>query len=124
MPTPLEYMQLRAPAFAALPEIATWLDYAEQETGDSYCSDDPHRNKAIFLLAAHQIALNQRNEDGGGSAPSGSIKSEKEGDLARSYGVESNDSNQIDPYLAQTSWGVELWNLQRSCFFLPRTRMQ
>lgn len=117
MPTPAEYMTLRAPAFSLDPQVSDYLEQAELETGTNY---GDLRNKAVFLLAAHWMALAARGGGGSSSAP-GAIKSEKEGDLARSYGAIGTGGD-IDLFLSQTTWGVELYNLQRSCFILPRTR--
>ena len=127
MPTAKEYMTLRAPTFASLANIDDWIAQAEIEVSESNYCDTNMRNKAIFLLTAHWLALNERNNgDGSGIGVAGPVKSEKEGDLARSYGMagETGSKYEIDPYLAQTSWGVELHNLQLSCFMLPRTRYQ
>lgn len=118
MPTPIEYITIRAPDFATDPNINDLISQAELETGENYCSDDM-RNKAIALLVMHWQALAER--DSGNIGVSGAITSEKEGDLARSYGG-SRRSNDRNGDLAQTRWGLELLRLQQSCFFLPRNR--
>ena len=121
MPTPLEYMQIRASAFAALSNIQEYIDLAELEIGDEFC-DDNMKNKAVFLLSAHWLALEERNNGGSGIAAPGTISSEKEGQLSRSYGAISSAEQNIDAYLSQTLWGIELYNLQKSCIMLPRHR--
>lgn len=116
MSTPLQIITLRAPAFALEANITGLISEATKEVGSEYCSD--LKNKAIALLTMHWIALSKKDATGN---TTGSITSEKEGQLSRTYGGMSNSSG-IDPYLALTSWGIELYNLQRKCFVLPRNR--
>jgi hypothetical protein len=79
---------------------------------------------AKALLVCHWLALEAQG--GGSSSSSGSstvggIKSEKEGDLARSFNsiVSADDKN---GYLKSTSFGAELIQLWRACLILPMTR--
>lgn len=83
-------------------------------------------NKAIALTVMHWLALESNSGGSGNASNSGSIKSKKEGDLMISYGSlfsSSSGGAEIDPYLAMTGYGVELWGLWRSCIFRPRNRM-
>lgn len=75
-----------------------------------------HRAYAGALLVLHWIAL----EDRGTGAAGGAVKSEKEGQLARSYSDSMVGKN---AYLSQTHWGMELARLQKTLIFNPRNRM-
>jgi hypothetical protein len=117
MPLPLEYIQIRAPSFALNPNISALIAHAELETGCGYGSEDL-RNKAVALLVCHWLALQAR--DAGDTGVTGNIVSEKEGDLSRSFSDVSLSTN--NSYLSQTSWGMELIQLQNSRIMLPYTR--
>lgn len=90
----------------------------ELEVGTEYCTDDL-RNKAIALLTMHWLTL--PTDGSGNHSQSGSILSEKEGDLSRRYGFSSKTSFS-DPFLSLTSYGIALMALNKGCFFKPRTR--
>lgn len=116
MGTALSYITMRNAEAAANPAVSQYITEAEGQTSDTAYGSN--RYKAVALLVLHQMALDKRNSDSGGSAPSGQISSEKAGDLARSYSggfFLGTSQSSIDPYLAQTSYGVELYNLQCSC---------
>lgn len=117
MSTPQEYLTARAPAsFTSDPNLDSLIAQAEAETADNVFPTADIRNKAVALLVCHWLALKLR----GDSSVSGNVKSEKEGDLSRSYGESSIDN--LDPFLSQTSWGVELYNLQRSNIIQIKSR--
>ena len=115
MSTPLQIITIRAPAFASEPNINDLIAQAELEVGQ--CQGDL-RNKAVALIVMHWIALSKRDPTGNSS---GTIKSEKEGDLARSYG--SVSTKETDNYYGQTTWGLEYLRLLDSTMILPRNRM-
>lgn len=117
MPTPIQYIEVRAPSYAAEPDINDFIEQAELEVGNYYCGNEDFRNKAVALLTCHWKALYKRSEDG---TATGSLVSEKEGDLSRKYSDVSGDIN--DEYLAQTAWGLELIALQKQTMVLPRNR--
>ena len=85
---------------------------ADAQTGTIY---DTQRNDAIALLVLHWLALENR----GAAAAAGSIKSEKEGDLARSYGTTSSKTSH---YLDQTTWGLQLKALRDGLIMSARNR--
>jgi hypothetical protein len=93
------------------------ITMAGEQIGNGY---GDLRNNAIALLVCHWMALS--NRDGGNTGVAGNIKSEKEGDLSRSYGVNSPDSDRTG-YLSQTSWGLELLRIRRKTIIKPITRM-
>ncbi len=114
MSTPLEIITVRAADFATDANIDF---YITQATGRvSACFGDL-QNDAIALMTMHLMALDSR--PGSGNAV-GNVKSEKEGDLSRSFGI--NDSGDGDPYLSQTTWGLEYQRLMDTKFLLPRNR--
>lgn len=101
----LDIITLRAPDFAADPNIDDFIAEAEKETGTVY---GDLRDKAVALLVMHWLEMRDR----GGT--SGMIKSEREGDLSRSYGLSGQTT---DDYLSQTAWGLELLDLRRATIF-------
>ena len=115
MSTPLQIITLRAPDFATEPNIDDLTAQAGLEVSDTCFGD--LKNKAIALIVMHWIALSKRDPEG---TTTGSIKSEKEGDLARSYG--SSGSTTGDPYYSQTAWGLEYLRLLSQSIIGPRNR--
>jgi hypothetical protein len=123
MSTALSYITMRNAEAAANPAVSQYITEAESQISDT--AFGINRYKAVALLVLHQLALEKRNTDSGGSAPSGQVSSEKAGDLARSYSggfFLGTSQSSIDPYLAQTSYGVELFHLQSSCIPLFYSR--
>ncbi|GAH17973.1 unnamed protein product [marine sediment metagenome] len=119
MSTPLEIITIRAPAFALESNINDLITEAELEVSTTEYNTSPLRNKAVALIVMHWIALNKRDSTGG---TAGAIKSEKEGDLSRSFGATGNNED-MDPYYGQTTWGLEFLRLQVQCFIKPTNRM-
>jgi hypothetical protein len=117
--TPLEIIQARAPLFASEPNVSSLIALATTQTGDFGSPDAT--NTAIALLVCHWYALDKRDA-GTGSGIAGSITSESEGELSRSYGS-TVGAGARNAALEQTRWGLELLDLRKSAFFLPRTRM-
>lgn len=117
--TPLEFIQARASAFALEPNVSSLIAIATTQTGDFGSPDAT--NTAIALLVCHWIALDKR-ENGSGLGAAGSIASESEGQLSRSY-ASTVGASARNAALEQTRWGIELLDLRKSAFFLPRTRM-
>ncbi len=117
MSTPLEIITIRAPAFALESNINDLIIEAELEVSTTEYNTSPLRNKAVALIVMHWIALNKRDSTGG---TAGAIKSEKEGDLSRSFGT--TDNGDTDPYYGQTTWGMEFLRFQAQCFIKPRNR--
>ncbi|HEU4402344.1 MAG TPA: DUF4054 domain-containing protein [Candidatus Polarisedimenticolia bacterium] len=115
MSTPADLITLRAPALAAAnsDRIPDLIVEAEALTGPVFGA---HRPLAVALLVLHWLALEARGDAG---AP-GPINSEKEGDLARSYGS-SGDDGEGD--LGSTRWGLELKRLRNATIFAARNRL-
>lgn len=105
--TSKEIIELRAPELAIDPSIDDLILEAENETGQVFGDLRP---KAVALLVLHWLALKVRSASG---VTTGTVQSEREGDLSISYSNSSN-SNIRDSYLAQTLWGIELYNLKQS----------
>lgn len=85
MPTALQYFRIVGKQFAAIPDadVQVWLDMAGTLGAAGCLMGDP-ANLAAALYAAHLMYLDAENMTGEGGR--GPIKSEKEGDLARTYG--------------------------------------
>jgi len=113
--TAKEYITLRAPTFAIDPSIDDLISAATDLISES--AFGINYSKAIALLVCHQMAINVRDASSGGSSPSGNISSQKTGGLSISYSggfFTGTVQSAIDPYLAQTAWGIELYHLKQS----------
>lgn len=106
--TPLEYFRLFAPAFAAVDDstVGKWLTIAGS-IANAACLDAERAAMAQAYYAAHLISLTTDTANG----VTGPVKSEKEGDLSRSYGTVSGD----DTWLGQTPYGLAFINLTGPC---------
>ena len=111
----LGYIQARAPDFYILSNINALIELAEKKTGE-YDDQDTH-DEAVALLVCHWCAKKSISSSG---AVTGGITSEREGELARSYGKSNIDIYNND--LSLTSWGLELYQLQIQNS-LPSNRM-
>lgn len=123
--TPQAVIAIRWPNFPVVdPRLTALIDLASNEMGAAYGKNRP---LAIALLVMHWEALTSRSSDDSSIGnETGSIRSEKEGDLSRSYGSTSSTSSSSsydDMYLSQTSWGLEIIRLRRKSFMMPRNRM-
>jgi len=93
-----------------------------------YISENIFGNKfqyALGLVALHMLMLDKQS--GGSSASSGTgavggIKSEKEGDLSRSFGGIGTNIKERNFYYMQTPFGQELLGLFNACILTPRNR--
>lgn len=117
--TPLEYFRFFAKEYSALtdPEVAALLSVASA-LGNFGCLSGEQLNAATALYAAHLQWLSV-NSGEGGAAGKGSIKMEKEGDLARSYG---NAVTGSDTMLGQSPYGLQFIEMTAACFSGPLTR--
>ena len=114
----------RAPQFSADPRKAAFEELAKLQTstnfGDRY-------NLAVALRMCHWWALEQiagGSSTNSGLTMGGTVKSETEGGLSRSYGnAGSGSTGTTNEDLSRTAFGVELLALIRSSFLKPRTRM-
>jgi len=108
--TIIENVVLRNPAITEDDRLDKMIEVAEGRLsvdtfGDNY-------NEAVALLVLHMYEISDRGGAGG------SITSEREGQLARSFAAAASPMA-----WASTSWGQELIQLTRSLAFFPRTRM-
>jgi len=116
MSTPLEYIASRASAYLSNSTLDSKISEASKQLSQTAFGDLYY--KAVGLLVCHWCALEERSKQHGNTAPSGNVSSEKTGDWSRSFSggfFSGTVQSSLDPYLAQTSWGVELSNLQQSC---------
>lgn len=113
MSTPKEIIVLRTPQYSGESRLDDLITLAGEQTGTAFSNC---RNLAIALLVLHWLTLETQN-----NGTSGSIISEKEGDLQRAYST-SFVISQKYPDLSQTSYGLELIRLRKSCLFNPRNR--
>lgn len=110
MATALEYFRMFAPEFASVDDatVQMWLDMADTQIAVD-CLDDERKAQAQAYYAAHLLWL--ANTQGSGTGGTGAIRSEREGDLSRSYGGVSGDNT----WLGQSGYGQAYWNLARIC---------
>ena len=104
-----QIITVRSAVVAAKSDLATMIEYAEEQL-DEDCYGDNYAN-AVALLVLHLYEVNDR---GGAGGP---VTSEKEGQLSRSFGATAASASYGD-----TSWGRELQTLSRSINFGPRNR--
>ena len=109
--TPLEYFRIFASAFAAMTDeaVGVWLGIAETQI-DVVCLDAERAAQAQALYAAHLIALSNTTATGS-EGTVGPITSEKEGDLARTYGALQGS----DTWMGQTPYGQQYNRLTLVC---------
>lgn len=121
--TAAEIIALKLPSSATDPRLADFISLA-----GFYVSERIFEDKyqyALALVVCHQLALESQ---GGGSAASsgsgavGGIKSEKEGDLARSFGGVGSNISEQKQYFMSTPFGQELLQLWNACILMPRNR--
>ena len=108
--TTTQIITVRSAVVAAKSDLTTMIEYAQEQLSET-CWGDAYAN-AVALLTLHLYEVNDRGGSGG------SITSEREGQLARSFGATASASSWGD-----TSWGRELQTLARGRNFGPRTRM-
>jgi len=109
MASVVQIIEARDPSVTVDARVTTLITLATNLTGAVYGTE---RNTAIALTVLHWLTLEGRGGAGG------SIASEKEGDLARSYHKPMTDN----VYWGSTSWGLELLNLRRMFVFAARNR--
>lgn len=93
-------------AYVSDPFRADALTAAADQT--SACFFGRNYNRAVALRAAHELVLSNRV-----LGEPGTIQSKKEGQLSITFGKTSAVLKD-DSYLAQTTFGLQLLNLQRS----------
>jgi len=122
--TPQEIVAIECPGKETDSRLDDFIDLAELQLDPDVFLDK--YNLALALLVCHWFALEAMgggDENGAGSGVSGGIKSEKEGDLARSFGTAIPTSgNQSDIYYNQTIHGQKLYQLIRSCVMMARNK--
>ena len=119
--TPQAIVILRVPAYDGDPRLDDYEHLADMQTGTVY---GDCRNLAVALMMLHYMTLDDsRGATPGSGSSTGSVKSEKEGDLAKSYGATSSSVSDKYPDLSQTIYGLELIELRNRKIFNPRNRM-
>lgn len=111
MTTALQYFRVIGKQFASLPdaEVQIWLDMAGTLGAGGCLMGDP-LNLATALYAAHLLQLDAENATGEGGR--GPVKSEKEGDLARTYGTATGVS---DGWLGLSPYGQQYSQMLLGC---------
>lgn len=120
--TAKQIVALKSPSFASdtrLDDLVTLAQFhvSSGAYGDAY-------QYALALVVCHWLALDGQ---GGGSSTSsssgvgGSLKSEREGELQRSYGVPSGAD--AKSYYSSTTYGQEFLNLRKTRVLTPHSRV-
>jgi hypothetical protein len=118
-----QIIAIRAPQHSADTRLDDFIELAEMQT--STCFGDRYE-LAVALRVLHLLTLEDMR---GGSATdtgiaiAGTITSESEGQLSRSYGSTAQDAAQKYNSLSCTAYGLELVELIESTMFKPRTRI-
>lgn len=110
--TSLQYFRLFAAEFSTTSDevVGTWLAIAVTlaEVG---CLDSERAAMAQALYAAHLLSLSTRSAQGA-ATQQGPILSEREGDLARTFGQLKGSNT----YMGQTSYGQQYLDIVKVCF--------
>lgn len=109
MTTALQYFRLLATEFAGVDDatVNVWLGIAAQDVY-APCLSDEELARANALMAAH--LLKQAQDASSGIA--GTIKSEREGDLSRTYADTGYDATGLN----STAYGSQYLALTARCF--------
>lgn len=120
--TPQEIVIARVPTYSGDSRLTDYETLATKQTGTVF---GDCRNLAIALLMLHMLTIDDSRAQGasGGGASTGAVKSEKEGDLAKTYGTTASEISSRYPDLSQTVYGLELIRLRKSTILEPTNRM-
>lgn len=108
--TSLEFFRIIASQFSSISDevVNQWLLIAGLNANTA-CLDDDRKNLALAYYAAHLLFLDAENSSGSGGR--GPIKSEREGDLSRTYG----DGYGGNTWYSLSPYGQEYWNMISGC---------
>jgi hypothetical protein len=122
--TAQQIIAVKSPSFAADPRLSDFVTLAADFVSQSaYGTKYQH---ALALVVLHWLTLDAQqggNSSVSGGGAGGGIKSEKEGDLARTFGSSSSSASTDDSYWASTVFGQELVSLRSHCIFAPHHRV-
>lgn len=107
--TDLQWFRMLCPEFSGILDatVNQWLALAASDVyAPCLSADDLARAQALY--AAHSLKLSQDAANG----IAGAVKSEREGDLSRSYGNLYGDST----LLGSTPYGLQYKSLTDRCF--------
>jgi len=121
MATVDENILARSDIDPANPRVVALKTLAAEKSFNS-CYDENTINALQALWVLHWHTLGPDGTGANESGAVGSVKSEKEGDLAISYGS-MDITNTKDAYLAQTQYGMEILSIRKANIFGPRTKM-
>jgi len=122
--TAKQIIAVKSPSFSADTRLDDLIVLAADFVSQSaYGTKYQH---ALALVVLHWLTLDAQqggNSTSSGGGIGGGIKSEKEGDLARTYGGASSGSNNDDSYWMGTIFGQELLSLRSRCVLTPHSRV-
>lgn len=109
--TALQYFRLFATEFSTVTDevVTTWLTIAET-LADVGCLDTERAAMAQALYAAHLLSLST-SAGQGAATQQGPVLSEREGDLARTYGQLKGSNT----YMGQTTYGQQYLDIVKVC---------
>lgn len=107
--SPIEYFRVIAKQFASVDDatVNVWLTIAALNAPNCLIGDSANLAQAYY--AAHLLYLDAEAANGAGGR--GNIKSEREGDLSRTYGTISGD----DTWLGSSPYGQQYVNMTLGC---------
>lgn len=110
----LSNFRLIAPEFSTMldADVNEWIDLiVNAQLIDVSClSPAAKQDLATALYTAHLIWLSTYKQSGSGVT--GNIRSEREGDLSRSYGALTGDAD----WLGQSPYGLQYKQITNACF--------
>jgi len=102
-------------------QVITLVAMHEKEFGHEYYTEEI-RNKAVALYTCHVLKILEDGSGGNNLGSAGTIKSQKEGDLAVTKGFHNNNIDFNDNFLGLTNYGIMLMSLNKASFFKPMTK--
>jgi hypothetical protein len=123
--TASQIVALKSPDLASDSRLSDFIGLAKEQL--SATNFGTKYEYAVALLVLHWMTLDAQgggSDSSSGSGVVGGIKSEKEGDLARSFGNLGSGSGAKagNAYYNSTAFGAEFISLRRRKFLLPRNR--
>jgi hypothetical protein len=117
---PQSYIDARAPKYSADPRVSYLLLQAQQEVGENW---GQYQGKGQALLMLHWMAMDDRSGQQNGNSIGGTVQSEQEGSLKRSYMVDFSLTKDFPDY-SQTRWGMEfIQTMKKAVVHTPFNRM-
>jgi len=122
--TAAQIIAVKSPSFASDPRLNDFIALAGYHVSQS--AYGTRYQYALALVVLHWLTLDAQrggSSSSSGSGVGGAITSEKEGDLARSYGAPPSSTKEANAYYGGTIYGQEFLSLRNTCILTPHHRV-